>query len=139
MANFLDTSTEREQRLGEYAGRLFRVEAHLRRGERRAARARLDGFLDELDTFAVEMQLPLETIVVGAQLGFFSGAPLIRGRIPAALIGAGAGWLYGQYTVQHHREFLDQIIDRAAELYDQLHEAERAELDARVQAASQEH
>lgn len=136
MANFLNTSADTEQRLGEYAGRLFRVEAHIRKGEMRAARARLDGFVDELDAFAVEMELPLETVVVGAQLGFFSGSPLIRGRLPAALVGATAGWLFGQHVIQRHRIFLDQLVDRTSELYEVLFQAERAELEARMEAAA---
>ena len=127
MANFLDTSADTENRLGEYSSRLFRIEAHLRRGEKRAARAQLDGFLDELEVFAGEMELPLETMIVGAQLGFFSGGSLLRGRVPGAILGLAAGWLYGQQTTVHHRIYLDEIVDRVASLYEVLLEAEASD------------
>ena len=137
MANFLDTSADVDQRLGEFSARVFRVEAHLRRGERRAARAQLDGFLEEIDAFSREMELPLETIIVGAQLGFFSGGSLLRGRIPGAMIGAAAGWLYGQHSLQNHRLFLEEILTRVEELYRELFIAEQAELDRRIHEATE--
>ena len=126
MANFLDSSTDNERRIGEYTTRLFRIESHIRRGERRAARAQLNGMLDELDLLAREMELPLETIVVGAQLGFFSGGSLMRGRVPGAVIGAMAGWLYGQHNQQQFRRLIMELVERVAELYITLEAAERA-------------
>jgi hypothetical protein len=116
MANFLDTTADIDLAVSEFEARLVRIESHLRRGEKRAARARLSGFLEELIEFAHEIELPLETIVVGSQLGFFSGGSLLRGRLPAALIGGLAGWLYGQQVVQQHRLVLENLATRVAAL-----------------------
>lgn len=130
MTNFLDATTEIDGRLEQYAVRLHTIEAHLRRGERRAARARLEGFLDELVDFAREVEFPLETMVVGAQLGFFSGGgELFRGRIPGAILGMAAGWLYGQQAMQRHRLALEQLAERVALLTIML-ETEPDSLDA---------
>jgi hypothetical protein len=125
MANFLDSSSDTDRRIGDFATRLFRVESHIRRGERRAARAQLNGMLDELDLLAREIELPLETIIVGAQLGFFSGGSLTRGRIPGAIIGACAGWMYGQHNHLQYRRLIVELIERVAELYTSLELAER--------------
>lgn len=116
MANFLDSTAEVEARIREYAARLHTIEAHVRRGERRAARARLDGFLEELIDFANEVELPVETMIVGAQLGFFSGGELLRGRLPATVIGMAAGWLYGQQTMRRSRLALEEIAEGVAML-----------------------
>lgn len=116
MANFLDATAEIEQRIHEYELRLTRIAAHLQRGEKRAARARLSGLLEELVAFSQELELPLETIVVGAQLGFFSGGELFRGRLPGTLIGAAAGWLYGQQVMQRHRIAVEMLAEKVAAL-----------------------
>jgi hypothetical protein len=136
MANFLDTSSDTERRIGEYATRLFRIESHIRRGERRAARAQLNGMLDELDALNQELELPLETIVVGAQLGFFSGGSLVRGRVPGALIGAAAGWLFGQHSHQAHRRLILELVQRVAELFVALEEADRRAMAEAVEKQS---
>jgi len=138
MANFLDSTAEIGNRLSEYASRLQVVEAHLRRGERRAARARLDGLLEELVEFARDVELPVETIVVGAQLGFFSGGELFRGRIPGALLGAAAGWLYGQQVLRGHREAIEALAERVAALTILLEVDDRPEeLAAQEEPATQ--
>lgn len=116
MANFLDATAEIELRLSDYSVRLSRIDAHLRRGDNRAARGELDGFLEELIDFSRELQLPLETIVVGAQLGFFSGGQLFRGRLPGALVGAAAGWVYGQQVMQRHRRAVELLAEKVAAL-----------------------
>ena len=116
MANFLDSTADIDLRLNEYRSRLARIEAHLRRGEKRAARARLEGFLEELIDFAREIELPLETIVVGSQVGFFTGGEFFRGRLPGAIIGAVAGWLYGQQVLQRHRLMLEVLAENVAAL-----------------------
>lgn len=131
MANFLDATAEIELRLNDYALRLGRIDAHLRRGEKRAARAQLDGFLEELVEFAREIELPLETIVVGAQLGFFSGGELLRGRLPGAVVGGLAGWLYGQQVMRRHLTALEALAEKVAALtvfleMDAARSAERA-------------
>lgn len=120
MANFIETSADFEHRLGDLSARLFRVESHMRRGEHRAARAQIDNLLGEFDQLAKDMELPLETVIVGAQLGFFSGGALFRGRIPGAFLGATIGWLYGQQALQKHRLFLSDLLKRVEEIYAQL-------------------
>lgn len=124
MANFLDVTADIDLRLNEYGARLARIEAHMRRGETRAARARLTGLLQELVDFAREVELPLETVVVGAQLGFFSGGAIFRGRLPGALLGAVTGWLYGQQVLQRHRLMLEAIVEKtmAITLYLEMQE-----------------
>ncbi len=116
MANFLDATSEIDARLRDYDARLRTIEAHIRRGERRAALARLDGFLDELLQFVREVELPWETVIVGAQLGFFSGGEVLRGRIPSAFLGAAAGWLYGQQMVLSRRVALERLAQRVADV-----------------------
>lgn len=125
MANFLDSSADTDRRIGDFATRLFRIESHIRRGERRAARAQLNGMLDELEVLAREIELPLETIIVGAQLGFFSGGSVTRGRIPGAILGACAGWMYGQHNHLQYRRLIVELIERVAELYTSLELADR--------------
>lgn len=114
MANFLDATAEIELRLSDYAVRLARIDAHVRRGDQRAARGELHGFLEELIDFSDELKLPLETVVVGAQLGFFSGGRILRGRLPGAVLGAAAGWLYGQQVMQRHRRAVEQLAEKVA-------------------------
>lgn len=110
MANFLKLTSQVENRLGHYATRLFRIEAHLRQGDKRAARRRLEGFSDELEEFERDIEFPLEMMVVGAQLGFFSGkGSILRGRIPAAIFGTVAGWFYGQSTACSYREAIEEL------------------------------
>ena len=110
MANFLKLTSQTESRLGQYATRLFRVEAHLRQGERRAARRRLEGFADELEEFERELEFPLEMMIVGGQLGFFSGkGSVLRGRLPGAILGTVAGWFFGQSTACSYREAIDEL------------------------------
>ena len=121
MGNFIDTAADFEHRLGELSAALFRVESHMRRKEFRAATALLETMLDEFEQLSKDMELPLETVVVGAQLGFFSGGSLIRGRIPGALLGATAGWLYGQHMLQKHRLFLNELLSRVEEIHKELH------------------
>lgn len=120
MGNFIDTAADFEHRLGELSATLFRVESHIRREEFRAATALVNTMLDEFEQLSQDMELPLETVVVGAQLGFFSGGSLFRGRLPGALIGATAGWLYGQHMLQKHRIFLNELLSRVEEIHKQL-------------------
>ncbi len=113
MANFMKLNARTEQRIGEYATRLLQIEAHLRRGEKRAATARLIGFKDEIAEFMHELEFPLELTVIGSQLGFFSGkGSLVRGRLPAALLGAAAGWFFGQSQTAGHQRYLEEIWQR---------------------------
>ena len=110
MANFLKMTSEIENRLGHYATRLFRIEAHLRQGERRAASRRLEGFYEELQQFEQDIEFPFEMMIVGAQLGFFSGkGSIVRGRIPGAIFGTVAGWFFGQSTAASYRDAIDEL------------------------------
>ncbi len=113
MANFMKLNARTEQRIGEYATRLLRIEAHLRRGEKRAATARLAGFKDELAAFLHDLEFPMEMTIIGTQLGFFSGkGSLGRGRLPAAILGGIAGWFYGQSQTAGHQRYIEEIYQR---------------------------
>lgn len=114
MSNFMTWNNRIEMRLGEYAMRLFQVEAHLRRGERRAALARLRGLAEELEAFGRENDFPAAAVLIGAQLGLMSGGDAwLRGRLPAAVVGAAAGWLAGHSLSNKHRRQLIDMIERA--------------------------
>jgi hypothetical protein len=113
MANFLKLNARTEQRIGEYATRLLRVEAHVRRGETRAAAARLVGFKEEVVSFMRELEFPLEMTIIGSQLGFFSGkGSFLTGRLPGAIVGGLAGWLFGQSQTAGHHRYLADIYQR---------------------------
>ncbi|MFB6375362.1 MAG: hypothetical protein ABEN55_20080 [Bradymonadaceae bacterium] len=110
MSNFLKLASQIENRLGHYATRLFRVEAHLRQGETRAARQRLDGFLEELEDFEQDVEFPFEMTIVGTQVGFLSGkGSILRGRLPAALLGGVMGWLFGHSTASSYRDAIQEL------------------------------
>lgn len=131
MANFLKLTSQIENRLGHYATRLFRIEAHLRQGDTRAARRRLKGFSDELEEFERDLEFPLEMMIVGGQLGFFSGkGSLLRGRIPGAIFGTIAGWFYGQSTACSYGDAIDELRIRVEVLEKELLDDESGETDA---------
>lgn len=134
MASFLETSAQTDRQVTEFAQRLFRIEAHIRRGERRAARAQLQGFLRDLARFTEEIEFPVETVIIGAQLGFFSGGS-VRGRLPGAILGGIAGWLYGQQAALSHHRDIETIVVRVAELAMML---DIADADAAAEAESAE-
>ncbi len=115
MANFLESSAHTDRQVTDFAQRLFRIEAHIRRGEKRAAKAQLEGFLLDLAQFTEEIEVPIEAMIIGAQLGFFSGGG-VRGRLPAAVLGAMAGWLYGQQSALSYQRDLEAIVVRVGEL-----------------------
>jgi hypothetical protein len=124
MSNFLKLTSQIENQLGQFATRLLRIEAHVRQGDLRAATHRLDGFFQELDEFEDDMEFPIELVVVGSQLGFLSGnGSWIRGRIPAAMIGGAAGWLFGQSAAHEYRETIQELKLRAQAIALQLEEA----------------
>ena len=121
MSDFMKLNARTETRLNEYAMRLFQVEAHMRRGELRAARARLDGMAEELLEFARETEFPVGMVALGAQLGLLSGGgSWLRGRLPAALMGGVAGWLVGQSMSCQHRRDLNDIFEVVVILEHQL-------------------
>lgn len=115
MTNFMKLNARNEMRLGEYAMRLLQVEAHIRRGELRAATARIAGMAEELDAFRHQIGFPAEMVLIGTQLGLLSGrGPLLRGRLPGVVLGGLAGWFVGQSLTAKHRRYLDEIRDRVA-------------------------
>lgn len=110
----LDAHPEFDARIDAFLTSLAAVEAFIGRGEPRAARARFEILLDEIQEFSDEIAIPVNSMVVGAQMGFMSGGKLIRGRIPAALIGAGLGWLAGQANLVDKRKTLHRLLERVA-------------------------
>lgn len=130
MANFIKLTNAQNHRVDELASRLTRIEIHVRRGELRAARARIRGFYDDAAMLLQDMELPLEFVVAGANVGALSGkGSALRGRIPAAIIGAAAGWMVGQASLLKQERFIADLVARAQEL-DQLvaeAQAERAQ------------
>lgn len=139
MSNFMKLNARNETRLNEYAMRLFQVEAHLRRGERRAARARLDGLAQELAEFSRETEFPAGMVVLGAQLGLLSGGgSWLRGRLPAALLGGVAGWLVGQSMSCQHRRDLNDIVEVVLILEHKLSAPQPGAADPDAPAAEQD-
>jgi hypothetical protein len=125
MANFLKLNDRVEQRIGQYATRLFRIESHVRQGDLRAAKARIDGFFDELVEFMEDLEFPIEHTMIGLQVGFFSGkGSLLQGRLPGALVGGLAGWLYGHSQTAKQQRYVIEMMRRVRLLEAALLEAE---------------
>ncbi len=114
MSNFFEPHTEFEGRISEFLIKLERIDRFVARQERRAARAQFESLLDEIQAYSNTLSIPVDTMVVGAQLGFMSGGKLLRGRLPAALMGAAMGWLYGQHERSDQRETLNHLVKKAA-------------------------
>ena len=121
VANFIQLNSQMNDRVNMLAGQIQRVEMHVRRGDKRAARAGLKHFFMECEAVLEEMSLPVEYIIAGANLGLFSGkGSLIRGRLPAAAFGAVVGWAAGQASIAKQERFIRALVDRAAQLDDSL-------------------
>lgn len=117
MSNFLKVTEQVEHRIDHFGNRLLQVQAHLRRGEKRAARAKIEGLHEEIMDFRDDITFPIQHTVIGAQIGLLSGkGSIVRGRLPAALLGAVAGWMYGQGSACQYLDWLDELADQAAEL-----------------------
>ncbi len=114
MSNFFEPNTEFEGRISDFLTQLERIDRFVARGEKRASRAQFESLLDQIQEYSNELSIPVDTMVVGAQLGFMSGGKIVRGRLPAAVIGAAFGWLYGQHARGEQRTTLDQLVRRAA-------------------------
>lgn len=93
-----------EQRLGEASREILRIEAHLRRGEERAAKARIDGVRAQLKALRSDAETPMRLTLMGLQLGITSGGSWLRGRAPAAILIGAAGWMVGQAMADKHRQ-----------------------------------
>ncbi len=112
MANLQKPVRQMEQRLGELSREVLRIEAHLRRGEERAASARIDGVRQSLAALRGDVDTPMQLTIVGAQLGLMSGkGSWLRGRLPCALVCAVGGWMYGQSLLNGQRREIEQLAD----------------------------
>ena len=128
MANFIKLTAAQNHRVDELSSRLTRIEIHLRRGELRAAHARILGFYEDAEGLLRDLDLPLEFILAGANVGALSGkGSLVRGRLPAALLGAVAGWMVGQASVLKQERFIGELVRRVQEIELLLEEAARVQ------------
>lgn len=117
MANFIALSKGYQARIDELAAQLTRVEIHVRRKERRAARARLNMLYSDMEAVLNELSFPMDFMIAGANLGLLSGkGSMLRGRLPAIALGAVAGWMAGQASVIQQRRFAEAILERALDL-----------------------
>lgn len=121
-----DNTEEFEQRIADFIIQLDRVDAFVRRSEKRAARVQFEAILDDIQSFSDGLSVPIGAMVIGAQLGFLSGGKVIRGRIPAAIVGLGLGWLYGQHSRKTERGVLEALIARASQTASRIEELEAA-------------
>lgn len=122
MADLQKPIRQMEQRLGDVSREILRIEAHLRRGEHRAASARIEGARAQLSSLRKESGAPLQLMVVGSQLGLLSGkGSWLRGRIPAAIVCGVGGWMYGQSILSGHHRELEQLWDHVDYLESHLH------------------
>lgn len=111
MSTFLELAQQTDQRLDAYAARLYRINAHLRRGELRAARARFDGMELELAELTRALELPSGFMLAGAQVGFFAGKGRgLRGRLAGVAFGVIGGWLVGQSTLVKKRRDAQELL-----------------------------
>lgn len=109
MPDLQKTVRQVEERLGELSREILRIEAHVRRGEQRAALARIRGARHQLSTFQGDRETAMQVALVGAQMGLLSGGDWLKGRLPAALIGGLGGWLYGQSITSNQRAELQEL------------------------------
>ena len=110
MADLQKPIRQMEQNLGEVSREILRIEAHLRRGEQRAASARIDGARQHLSALRSDYDTAMQLTVVGAQLGLMSGGGnWLRGRIPAAILFGVAGWMYGQSLSSQQNQELEEL------------------------------
>ncbi|RAL23580.1 hypothetical protein DL240_05320 [Lujinxingia litoralis] len=117
MANLRGPIQQLENELGALSRELVRVEAHIRRGEFRAARARLSGLRTQLELSEDSSGPANQLAVIGAQVGLMSGgSDWLRGRLPAALLCAAGGWLYGQSLLEGRRREMAELRAHVAGL-----------------------
>lgn len=121
MANLIELSDPYEADLDHFSARLYRIKVHKRREELRAARAQLNGLAEELILFLHELELPREYVLVGANVGLFSGkGSWLRGRLPGAAFGAAAGWLVGHAILMRQRRRVRELLEEAILLENEL-------------------
>lgn len=110
MVNLRGPLQQLESELGALSRELIRVEAHMRRGEMRAARARLGGLRAQLDMSGTNSGAANQLTLIAAQVGLMSGgSEWLRGRLPAALLCAAGGWLFGQSILESRRRELREL------------------------------
>lgn len=100
---------QNEERLGEVSREILRIESHIRRGEMRAATARIQGARAQLQALQADRETSMQLAIVGAQMGLLSGGDWLRGRLPAALICGIGGWMYGQSLSNSQSEELEEM------------------------------
>src|SRR5690606_5170992 len=102
---------------------LVLIEAHLRRGEFRAAYARLQELAAELLNERDAFEFPMQPVFVAAQMGLLGGrGSLLRGRLPAALLCAVGGWMYGNHLTARRQDRVDELLARCYSLETLLRE-----------------
>lgn len=138
MADLQKPIRQMEQRLGDVSREILRIEAHIRRGESRAARARIDGVRQQLMSLHGQSDTALQLTMVGAQLGILSGGTWLRGRIPAAILCGIGGWMYGQSLLQGQRREVAQLAAHVEYLDAQIDSKNKANGEARKEQAAQE-
>lgn len=124
MADFQQLAIQNQQHLNEYATRLAQIEAHLRRGELRAAHARLQGLAAELLSERDALEFPIQPVFMAAQMGLLgSRGPILRGRLPAAVLCAVGGWMYGNLLTTRRQSKVDELLTRCYALESLLRES----------------
>ena len=121
MANFVHLTTAHRTRTNELRALLFRAESLNRRGDLRAARTILGAFYRDAESLVEQMNAPLEFLFVGANMGLLSGrGSFVRGRLPAAALGAALGWLVGQVSILERERTLRELLEQASDLQGSL-------------------
>lgn len=128
MADLQKPIRQIQQRIGEASRDILRVEAHIRRGEPRAARARIQKVRNDLQSLREHSDTPLQLAMIGAQMGLMSaGGSWLRGRVPAALVCGVGGWMYGHSMLLDYRREIDQLAEHVDFLHRQVDEAREAD------------
>ncbi len=126
MTNFISLSKSYQSRIDELAAQLTRIEIHVRRKEKRAAKARLHLLYQDMENVLNELSFPMDFMLAGANLGLLSGkGSFVRGRLPAALLGGVAGWMMGQASVLKQRQFVEAIFERAMEIHQYIEDEDQ--------------
>ena len=56
-------------------------------------------------------------VIAGANIGLLSGkGSWLRGRLPAVVLGATAGWMAGQASVMRNRRYIEELVIHSQQL-----------------------